>query len=192
MSVINDTAADVVLRLQGAASQSGQALRFQDSSARELFSVASNSVITASGISSASVSRQLYDIVGEFVDSTDATRKGRIRFRAWDTTTREGFRVEASGSAPMMGFLGNAAIARPAAYTQNFTGTSRTVNAYTTDAESGAYTGIDNAQAGTPYAQLTDLNALRTAYENLRASYDNVIMVVTQVIDDFQNYGLLG
>lgn len=47
--------------------------------------------------------------------------------------------------------------------------------AYTPDIESVAYTGIDNAQAGTPYAQLTDLNALRTAYENLRASYDDLL-----------------
>ena len=48
-------------------------------------------------------------------------------------------------------------------------------NAYTSDSESVAYTGIDNAQAGTPYAQVTDLNALRTAYETLRASYDDLL-----------------
>lgn len=49
-----------------------------------------------------------------------------------------------------------------------------TLNAYTTDAESGAYTGIDNAQAGTVYATVADLNALRTAYENLRAMVDDL------------------
>jgi len=48
-------------------------------------------------------------------------------------------------------------------------------NAYTTDTESSAYTGIDNAQAGTVYAQLTDLNILRVAYDNLRASYDDLL-----------------
>lgn len=47
--------------------------------------------------------------------------------------------------------------------------------AYTADDESVAYTGIDNAQAGTVYAQLTDLNALRTAYETIRASYDDLL-----------------
>jgi hypothetical protein len=35
--------------------------------------------------------------------------------------------------------------------------------------------GIDNAQVGTPYAQLTDLNALRVACDNLRASYDDLL-----------------
>ena len=48
-------------------------------------------------------------------------------------------------------------------------------NAYTSDGEGSAYTGIDNLQAGTPYAKLTDLNALRTAYETLRASYDDLL-----------------
>jgi len=77
-------------------------------------------------------------------------------------------------------------------YTQTYATAARTVNAYTTDAESGAYTGIDNAQAGTPYAQLTDLNSLRTAYENLRASYDNLLQVTTALIDDLQSTGLIG
>jgi hypothetical protein len=46
---------------------------------------------------------------------------------------------------------------------------------YTADDESAAYTGIDNAQTGTPYASLTDLNALRAAYENLRAAFDALL-----------------
>lgn len=47
--------------------------------------------------------------------------------------------------------------------------------AYTPDTESVAYTGIDNVQVGTVYAQLTDLNVLRIAYDNLRASYDDLL-----------------
>jgi hypothetical protein len=47
-------------------------------------------------------------------------------------------------------------------------------NAYTSDAESSAYTGIDNLQAGTVYATVADLNTLRVAYDNLRASYDDL------------------
>jgi len=46
--------------------------------------------------------------------------------------------------------------------------------AYTADNESGAYTGIDNLQVGSVYAQLTDLNALRVAYENLRVAYEDL------------------
>jgi len=52
--------------------------------------------------------------------------------------------------------------------------TQQTLAAYTSDAESGAYTGIDNLQAGSVYATVADLNTLRTAYDNLRASYDDL------------------
>ena len=48
-------------------------------------------------------------------------------------------------------------------------------NAYTSDGEGAAYTGIDNLQVGTPYAQVSDLNQLRVAYETLRASYDDLL-----------------
>lgn len=43
-----------------------------------------------------------------------------------------------------------------------------TLSSYTADAESGAYTGIDNTNGSAVYATVADLNALRTAYENLR------------------------
>lgn len=90
-----------------------------------------------------------------------------------------------------VGFYGVTPVARPTAYTQNYTTTTRTIDAYTTDTESVAYTGIDNAQAGTVYATVADLNALRTAYENLRVSYDNLISAYTQTLDDLQAVGLL-
>ena len=48
-------------------------------------------------------------------------------------------------------------------------------NAYISDGEGSAYTGIDNAQVGTVYAQLADLNTLRVAYETLRSSYDDLL-----------------
>jgi hypothetical protein len=99
------------------------------------------------------------------------------------------FIVDFSGSL-RLGFFNVTPQARTTAYTQTFSTTARTVPAYTTDAESGAYTGIDNAQAGTVYAQVTDLNALRTAYENIRASYDETVKVLNSVIDDLQGYGL--
>ena len=47
-------------------------------------------------------------------------------------------------------------------------------NAYTSDGEGSAYTGIDNLQVGTVYATVADLNTLRVAYETLRASYDDL------------------
>lgn len=67
-----------------------------------------------------------------------------------------------------------------------------TLNAYTPDTESSAYTGIDNAQGGTPYAKLTDVNALRTAYENLRTSYDNLIGIVVAMNVDLKTLGFTG
>lgn len=121
---------------------------------------------------------------------THASRKGRVVFNVYDTTAREAIAIEASGTAPMIGFLGAAAVARPAAYTQTYATATRTRNAYTADNESAAYTGIDNAQAGTVYATVADLNALRIAYENLRALSENNAQISNQEIDDLQLLGL--
>lgn len=52
------------------------------------------------------------EIAATWVDATDATRKGRLQIGAEDTAFREGLRVEASGSAPMIGMLGATAAIR--------------------------------------------------------------------------------
>jgi hypothetical protein len=50
-----------------------------------------------------------------WVDATDATRKARMTLTAYDANgSREGLRVEANGSNPLIGFLGASAVARPA------------------------------------------------------------------------------
>lgn len=123
--------------------------------------------------------------------ATHASRASRGKLSAYYTST-ERVCVDwmANSTVPLIGFLGATPVAKPAAYTQTYATAARTIAAYTTDAESAAYTGIDNLQAGTVYAQLTDLNALRTAYENLRASYDGLLQVVNSIIDDNQAYGL--
>ncbi|MHC4647637.1 MAG: hypothetical protein ACYTBJ_19395, partial [Planctomycetota bacterium] len=79
---------------------------------------------------------------------------------------------------------------QPTAYTQTYSTADRTFSAYTPDDESVAYTGIDNAQAGTPYAQVTDLNSLRVAYENLRAFSEDMAGIVNSLVDDHQALGL--
>lgn len=89
-----------------------------------------------------------------------------------------------------VGFYGHATASRSSAYTQTYSTTSRTIPAYTANAQGSAYTGIDNAQAGTPYAQLTDLNALRVAVENLRALVEGAVQVENSIIDDFQANGM--
>ena len=66
--------------------------------------------------------------------------------------------IRVSGTTSMA-FFGNAAIARPGAFAiVNAPAVSDNLDA---DANAGAYTGIDNAQAGTVYAQVSDLNDLR-------------------------------
>jgi hypothetical protein len=89
-----------------------------------------------------------------------------------------------------VGFYNVTPIARPSAYTQTYSTADKTLGAYTPDDESGSYTGIDNAQGGTPYAQVTDLNALRTAYENLRAFVEDAVQMLNAVVDDQQSLGL--
>jgi hypothetical protein len=49
----------------------------------------------------------------------------------------------------------------------------QTLASYTTNAQTSAYTGIDNTHSAADYANLTDINALRVAYENLRAAFDD-------------------
>lgn len=78
----------------------------------------------------------------------------------------------------------------PTAYTQTYNTTTRTFSAYTPDDESVAYTGQDNAQAGTVYAKFADLQALRVAYENLRAHAEEQGKLINSLIDDLQAYKL--
>lgn len=89
------------------------------------------------------------------------------------------------------GFFNATPVTKPTAYTQTYATADKTISAYTSDTESVAYTGIDNAQAGTPYAQLTDINALRVAYENLRAFSEDTTQALNSLIDDLQSLGLV-
>jgi hypothetical protein len=83
-------------------------------------------------------------------------------------------------SAGKVGVFGAAPVVRTAAYTQTYATASGTVNPSSTS----AFTGIDNTQVGTVYAQVADLNTLRT---DLLAALQNV----NQIIDDLQSYGWL-
>lgn len=89
------------------------------------------------------------------------------------------------------GVFSAAPVAQAAAYTQTYSTADRTLSAYTPDDESSAYTGIDNAQVGTVYAQVSDLNALRVAYENLRAFVEDAVQMLNATVDDLQAYGFL-
>lgn len=47
-----------------------------------------------------------------WAEATHASRKARAVWEIYDTSAREAFRIEASGSAPMIGFLGATAVVR--------------------------------------------------------------------------------
>lgn len=58
--------------------------------------------------------RPQLQLVPTWVDPADATRKARVTVSIFDTAAREAFRMEADGANPRIGFLGAAAVARPA------------------------------------------------------------------------------
>lgn len=91
-----------------------------------------------------------------------------------------------------VGFNGAIPISTPGTYIQEYTTTSRTVNAYTSNPQGTTYAGIASGVAGTPYAQVSDLNSLRAAYENLRLMSEDIFAVLNQLIDDLRSYGLIG
>ncbi len=58
--------------------------------------------------------RNICDIQTTWVDATDATRKGRVKFFVYDTSARLAITTEAGGSAAMLGFYSAAAVVQPA------------------------------------------------------------------------------
>lgn len=100
--------------------------------------------------------------------------------------------VNLGRAAGKIGLFGATAVTKPTAYTQTYATADKTLGAYTADDESAAYTGIDNAQIGAVYATVADLNALRTAYETLRALVEDVAQLANAVVDDLQALGAVG
>jgi len=97
-----------------------------------------------------------------------------------------------TSSAQKLGFWGATPTARPTPYTQVYTTADHTISTYSANVQSSAFTGIASGVGGTPYAQLTDLNNLRVAYENLRTFAEDVAQALNALIDDLQSMGLLG
>jgi hypothetical protein len=64
------------------------------------------------GKSDTTADRDQLVMSAEYVVATDASRTNRGKLLVYDTAAREAMRVEASGSAPMIGFLGANAVAR--------------------------------------------------------------------------------
>ncbi len=70
--------------------------------------------------------------------------------------------ITIGSAASQIGFFG----ATPAS--------KQTLSAYSSNSQNIAYAGIATGVGGIPYAQVSDLNALRVAYQNLLASYDDI------------------
>lgn len=96
-----------------------------------------------------------------------------------------------SGATQLLAFWGATPVVQPSALTQTYSTADATFSAYTADNESAAYTGIDNAQGGTVYATVADLNALRVAYENLRAFAEDHAAFTNSAVDKLQTIGIL-
>lgn len=65
--------------------------------------------------------QQQAQIAGIWVDSINATRKAKLQLSAYDTAQRIGLEIEASGTAPMIGFFGVQAVARATELTDELT-----------------------------------------------------------------------
>ncbi len=111
--------------------------------------------------------------------------------RDWTFDTTTGTK-HGTATGEKQAWWGATPVVRPSAYTQTYSTADKTLSAYTSDPESSAYTGIDNAQGGTPYAQLTDLNTLRVAYDNLRVFSEDLAAFVNSLVDDMQTIGMVG
>lgn len=85
-----------------------------------------------------------------------------------------------------IGFFATPPVTRRAALTQIYATADRTLDAYTPDSEASAYTGATDGEA-----KLADLNALRVAYENLRAFTEDAVAFLNANVDDQQAYGLV-
>ena len=123
-----------------------------------------------------------------WVVATDASRTARVVHTVYDTAEREAFRIEANGSAAMIGFLGAAAIARPTAYTQTYATATRTHNNVTS-----AAVATTAATQTTPwgYGSQAQADAIPVAINAVAADLLNLKQLVNSLIDDGQSFGLL-
>ena len=89
---------------------------------------------------------QVYALARAWADSTHATRKGRVTLSVYDTAAREAVRAEASGTAPMLGLYGTAAVIQ---YATTGTVTGHTGGGGTALTHSDTFTGNTGATAYT-------------------------------------------
>lgn len=144
-------------------------------------------------LSATTVEAALDELDAEKLGKAGGTTTGLVTFGAGagladgqDLTVGTGTGSKIGQTASKMGFFGATPVARPGTY--NLTGSAdRTLGAYASDPESSAYTGATDGEA-----KLVDLNALRTAYENLRVYVEDLAGVVIATATDAKTLGLVG
>lgn len=161
---------------------------------------------------SSTQNREISSLVNSWVDSTDATRKGRLVFNVYDTSAREVIRIESNGAA-MFGAFGVAAVNRPTAYTQTYATATKTHAARTavtlTDNSGGVANATVEALPDPADAPLTAdalrddlvanlIPALRNNFADIVAQInaikvdsDNTAQFSNQMCDDHQALGWL-
>ena len=105
-----------------------------------------------------------------WANATDGSRKARRVWSVYDTAVREGMRIEASGAAPMIGFLGAAAIVRPTALTAQLT----TITHTAPGTPDYAIQDFVSGGAGWAFANHDEANSVLAAIANLQARMDEL------------------
>lgn len=122
--------------------------------------------------SSTTGSQNVFSITNTWVVATHASRTARTIFSIYDTAAREALRLEASGTAPMIGFLGAAAVVQQASAAN-----------LTNNVTSG---GTDDT-----IANFTDLTIYANDSAAIRNDIYQLARKVKQVNDALRLYGLL-
>ncbi len=132
--------------------------------------------------SSTSAKQDAARLIAKWTTATHATRQAQSDWTAYDySAERTVISIGANGSAGLLSFFGGTPVARPSTYTLAATATR------TMPTPESAFTGIDNAQVGSVYAQVADLQTLQTRLNSVEG-------VLRQLITDLAStsgYGLL-
>jgi len=122
----------------------------------------------------------------KWATAADATRASRLDLSTYYTTTeRIGLSLGSNSTVPLIGFLGTAPVARPAAFTQTYATASRT-HSNITAVNPAAY-----AAGANGYSTAAIASAVHAAVIAHTNGIANVKQVLNQLIDDLQAYGLI-
>lgn len=129
--------------------------------------------------------------------ATHASRKARMVMSVYDTAVRECLRFEASGTAPMVGAYGVAAVARPSAFTQTYSTADKTHANFTSSDLTGITSSTTGSALAEPSASYTrsemqqNFRRIQDQFVNLRADVADLKQLANAIIDDLQSIGWL-